>query len=434
MPSRNFWILVVTLAVSLACYQKAQGRYAKVVDTFVEAFDTVEREYVTEVDRKQVFDGALRGLTSSLDEHSVYVNPQQFRGLSEAIDQRFGGIGIEVHLDPSTNRLTVQSPIAGTPAFSAGILPGDVLLAIDGRPTEGLSLSDAVERLHGKVGDVVNLTIGRGEKLQPLTLALRRANIQVDSVVGDTRDAQNKWVFLLPGEDRIGYIRIKQFGRETAKELTAALDQLEQQSMQGLVLDLRDNPGGLFEEAIAVCDLFIDRGPIVSIRGRRETKTYEAAPDERRDNFPIAVLINGQSASAAEIVAACLQDHHRAAVIGTRSWGKGSVQNVFPLRGERSALKLTTGTYWRPSERNIHRMPGAQEADEWGVRPDAGREVPLSDEQLRALYTERLARAAVRTPASSPAPTTPPAADPQLDAALRYLHEQISGQPQVATG
>lgn len=434
MPARNFYILLVALVVSLACYQKAQGRYARVVDTFVEAFDTVEREYVTDVDRQQVFDGALRGLTSSLDEHSMYVNPQQFRGLSEAIDQHFGGIGIEVRVDPKTHRLTVQSPIVGTPAFAAGVQPGDVLLEVDGRSTDGMSISDAIELLHGKVGQPVRLTIGRGDPPQTMSLTLRRANIQVDSVVGDTRDAQNKWVYLLPGPDRIGYIRIKQFGRETAKELKAALDQLDQQSAQGLILDLRDNPGGLFEEAIAVCDLFIDKGTIVSIRGRRENKTYEASPDDRRDDFPIVVLINGQSASAAEIVAACLQDHHRAVVVGNRSWGKGSVQNVFPLAGERSAIKLTTGTYWRPSEKNIHRMPGAKDTEEWGVSPDAGRDVPLSDEQWRALYVERQLREAVRMSPAAAAFAAPPAADPQLDAALQYLREQLSNHPQIATG
>lgn len=456
MPKNNLLILVLVAVVSLLCHQRVQGnRYGRVL---VDAMEQVEQRYIEPVPPKTLFEGAMEGMIDRLgDPYSAYVAPKALEELNEEIESEFGGVGMEVTLDSETNQLTVTTPLVGTPAHEKGILPGDRILRIDGRSTQGLSLEDAVAMMRGKPGESVTLTILHEGAEQPVDIELVRDRIKVDTVLGDRRESDGRWNFLLEGAEGIGYVRINKFSKETPAELRAALEWLGNHRMRGLVLDLRDNPGGLLHAAVEVCDLFIDSGVIVTTRGRdaEVREYYEARSDGTFQGFPMAVLVNSLSASASEIVAACLQDHHRAVVVGQRTWGKGTVQEVIDLMDQSGALRLTTATYWRPSGRNIHRMvrgEGASEArddETWGVTPDEGYRVVVEGDALRQLRLYRQRRDIYRpdnggkpaatgpsrpAPGGTEAPAPPFAAakgplevDPQLAKAVAYLREAIQG-------
>jgi carboxyl-terminal processing protease len=380
MPRRNYLVIFCAVVVSLLCYRAADrnplGR------SFAEVADLVERRYVGQVDRDALWSGAVRGMLGELgDPYSIYIDPKRAAELEEALSQEFAGIGIQ--LDDRLSRLTVLSPIVGSPAYRAGVLAGDVIAKIDGQSTRGMKYADAAARIRGKPGEAVQLTLERPGQNQPIDLPpIKREVVNVDSVLGDTRDDRDKWNFLIQKNPNIAYVRIVTFGERTVEELKAALEKLRAEKVQGLVLDLRYNRGGLLPAARGVCNLLIPEGkPIVSTRGRdhQVLEKYAAEGGEKFLDFPIAVLVNEGSASASEIVAACLQDNGRAVVIGERSYGKGTVQNVIPLQGSLGVLKLTTADYWRPSEHNIQRHRDAKESDEWGVSPDKGMEVKMSE-------------------------------------------------------
>lgn len=438
MPRRNLYWLAVILVVSLVCFQRADAErrssMAGMLESFYRAMEYIDQDYVEKVDRQKLFEGAMRGLTGELDEYSTYFPPVAYRDLRESLDGQFGGIGIQVVLDEETKQLVVVSPLVGTPAYEAGILAGDRILKINGESTEGFSLRDAVQRLRGEDGTPVTLTVLHPTKTEPSDIEVRRKVIKVDSVVGDRRDASDQWVYEVEGFPGIGYVRISTFGEHTTDELRAALAWLEARDVQALVIDLRDNGGGLLHTAIDICDMFVDDGVIVSTRGRdAQTKqVYRAHASGTVPKFPVAVIVNRYSASASEILAACLQDHHRAVIVGERSWGKGSVQNVLELGPNADALKLTVATYWRPSNKNIHRLKSATEADDWGVRPDPGLEVTLSKEDVKAIIEHRRARDIVRRGADGqPLPpekdaALPTAVDPQLRVAVEYLERELA--------
>jgi carboxyl-terminal processing protease len=386
MPRRNGFLILVAIIVALLCYRAADPMARSVS----EVANLVERRYVDRVDRQTLWRAAVRGMIGELgDPYSEYIDPAEAAEFDKILNQEFGGIGIEVAPDPTTNRPQVISPIAGSPAYKAGILAGDIITKIDGQPTRGMKYADAAARIRGPIGDTVQLTIERTGQANPIDLPpIRREMINVDSVLGDTRNANGGWNFLLPGESKIGYVRITSFGQHTLGELKAALEQLKSQGMQGLILDLRDNPGGLLRPAaVGVCDLFLPEGKhIVSTRGRNGQiqQQYEAGGGTKFLDFPLVVLMNRYSASASEIVAACLQDDGRATVVGERSYGKGTVQNIIPLEGNQGELKLTTAEYLRPSGHNINRRPDAKDTDEWGVMPSPGGEVKTSKDQQLA--------------------------------------------------
>jgi carboxyl-terminal processing protease len=248
--------------------------------------------------------------------------------------------------------------------------------------------------MRGKPGDPVCITVLHQGEEKPVDIKIVRAVIQGKTIIGDTRNADGSWNYFLPGADRIGYLRISSFGEKTAEDLKQAVEWLVDHDMQGLILDLRDNPGGLFPVAKDVCDLFITSGAIVSTRGRdgRILETRLATGKGPFTKFPVVVLVNQYSASASEVVAACLQDHHRATIVGQRTYGKGTVQQVIELDDRRGALKLTTASYWRPSNKNIHRSRDAGENEDWGVRPDTGCEVQVDGDDLMRLRLWRLNR------------------------------------------
>ena len=314
------------------------------VNLFNEVFDNVRANYVEPVTNKKLVEGAIKGMLSSLDPHSSYMDAKEYREMMVQTRGEFGGLGMQVTLE--NGLVKIISPIDDTPASRAGLKPNDLILAIDDAPVTDMTLSDAVEKLRGTIGTQVKLTIRR-EGVDAFEVKLTRADIKVDPVKSH-----------MEGSD-VGYVRITNFSERTGNALEAAIKSLKSQAgdkLAGIVLDLRNNPGGLLDQAVTVSNDFLDDGEIVSIRGRRsqDNRRFEAQPN--RDlvrGVPIVVLINGGSASASEIVAGALQDHHRAVLLGTRSFGKGSVQTVLPVKESGGAIRLTTALYYTPSGRSI---------------------------------------------------------------------------------
>ncbi len=432
MPRRNFYLLLAVVGISLVCYQKSDGehrsRYGRMFSTYCRVMQEIEEHFIKEVDPREIFDAGLAGIADALDDpHTKYVPPADYRDFEQDLKQEFGGIGINVNWDETHKTLKIASPLPGTPAFDAGLRPGDLILEVDGISILGEPMDKAVVRIKGEPGTIVRLKILHEGQSEPQEYALTRADIKVPAVLGDRLDAEGNWQFLLEGEDGIAHVRLMKFGGKAVAELKAALDEISGQGLKGLVLDLRDNPGGLLDAAVQVCDLFVEEGIIVSIRDRKGRargpggEEFKAEAKGTYTGFPIAVLINGASASASEIVAACLQDRGRAVIVGERSFGKGSVQNVISLDNGRSALKLTVATYWRPNGKNIHRLPGAGEDEEWGVRPDEGYEVKLDTPARKKLAEQRRERDVLRPDGKTPALDLN--LDPQLKRAIEYLKQ-----------
>lgn len=400
---------------------------------FVDAVEQVEANYVRPVNRKELLQNALRGMLAELDPHSAYFTENDWKQFKKQIEGTFTGIGVSVEIDEDTHRLKVLAPLPGSPAYAAGILPGDTILDVDGNSTEGMNRDRAVEVLQGRPGTEVKLTVMHSEAEKPDSITVTRAIIELPSVVGDSRKADDSWDFMLDKDKKIGYVRITNFMQDTAEDLRKALTDLKSQDMKALILDLRDDPGGLLSSAVEVSDLFVDDGQIVTTKGRNQKdKVFEAEKEGTYSDFPMAVLVNQHSASASEIVAACLQDHKRAEIVGQRSYGKGSVQSILPLDNGDSILKLTVATYWRPSGKNIHRFKNAKESDEWGVSPDSGLEVKLPIDEYEHLAEQRRERDLIsRLNPTKPAPAdankkaVKPIADRQLDKALEEMKSKL---------
>ena len=314
----------------------------KQLNLFGEVFERVRAEYVDDVNDDSLVESAINGMLTSLDPHSNYLNTKNFNDMKVQTRGEFGGLGIEVSME--NGLVKVVSPIDDTPAARAGLKPGDLITHLDGDPVQGMTLPEAVEKMRGPISSEIKLTIRR-EGRDPFDVKLTRATIKIQSVRSH-----------LEG-DNLAYIRITTFNEQTDVGLNNAMKNLKQQAggkLLGVVLDLRNDPGGLLDQAVAVADAFLDKGEIVSTRGRRseDAQRYNARPGDIAAGLPIAVLINGGSASASEIVAGALQDHHRAILLGTRSFGKGSVQTIIPLPGH-GAMRLTTARYYTPSGRSI---------------------------------------------------------------------------------
>ena len=377
-----------------ATEQSASNEYKEYYELFsvlVDTIDQVERNYVEKIDRRELLEAAIQGVLSKLDPYSSYIGPDELSDFKRDVESKFGGIGIQITIDDG--QLKVLSPLVGTPAYRAGLRAGDRIVKIEGESTAGITIEEAVKKLKGDVGTRVHITIVHPGSDEQINVAIQREVIRVPTVLGDHRKPDDSWDFMLDEHNKIGYVRITAFSRDTADELRKALDELVGRGMKGLILDLRFNPGGLLSAAIAICDMFVDEGRIVSTEGRNsKPRVWDAHRAGTYADFPMAVLVNRYSASASEIVAACLQDHQRAVVVGERTWGKGSVQNVIELDGGKSVLKLTTAGYLRPSGKNIHRFPGATPEDEWGVRPNKGFEVKLTNAELAGLVLARRQR------------------------------------------
>lgn len=367
---------------------KSDDEYYELFKVLADTMDQVERNYVKDVSRRELMEAAIRGVLSKLDPYSNYVSPDDMSHFKLAVDNQYPGIGIQI--DVRRGLLTVLSPIIDSPAYRAGIHAGDIITEIDDKSTEGINVDDAVRRLKGEAGTSVKIAVLHPGNKQPERISVTRELIQIETVRGDRRGSDDRWDFMLDHDKKIGYIRITSFNRDTPRDLKKALDQLNSQELRGLVLDLRFNPGGLLTSAIEVADMFLTDGEIVSTSGRNSPKrTWSAHKLDTYSGFPMAVLVNHHSASASEIVSAALQDHKAAVVVGERTWGKGSVQNVIELEGGKSILKLTTANYVRPSGHNIDRAADAKESDEWGVKPTPGYEVKLDDAERFQLQLVR---------------------------------------------
>lgn len=392
------WLLLFVLAIALggAPLRAEEAKPPAETDfelyqIFADTLDQIERNYVKGVSRRELIEAAIEGVLDKLDPYSNYISPEEINRFRSNVEHQFGGIGIQIGIEHG--QLKVISPLLGTPAYRAGLESGDAILEIDGTTTEGIQIDEAVKRLKGDPDTKVTLTVRHAGSREKENVTITREMVHVDTVLGDTRKADDSWDFMIDHDKHIGYIRVTAFSRDTAADLKKALVELEDEGLKGLIVDLRFNPGGLLSSAIEVSDLFVSSGQIVSTKGRNTPeRVWEAKQEGTFEGFPMVVLVNHYSASASEILSACLQDHKRAVVVGERTWGKGSVQNVIELEGGKSALKLTTAGYHRPSGKNIHRYPDAGEGDEWGVMPDDGYEVKLNGSQTARLIEYRRQR------------------------------------------
>ena len=386
------------------------------LNLFGEVFERVRVDYVEEVSDAKLIESAINGMLTSLDPHSSFLNEKNFRDMQVQTKGEFGGLGIEVTME--SGLVMVVSPIDDTPAFRAGIKTGDLILQLDGEPVLGLTLAEAVDRMRGRVGTDIKLTIRR-ENQEPFDVTITRAIIRIQSVRSRI-------------EKDIGYVRITTFNEQANNGLKKAMKEFKEElggKLKGIVLDLRNNPGGLLDQAVAVADSFLKRGEVVSTRGRREDDDhrYNAHPGDLADGLPIVVLINGGSASASEIVAGALQDHNRAIIMGTRSFGKGSVQTIIPM-GSLGAVRLTTALYYTPSGVSIQAKgiePGIMVEQARVELIDGG--IRRREENLRGALENSNAKPA---DAKMGAPAEPPSEgaeessleDYQLARALDLLH------------
>lgn len=381
MPQRNLLLLFLAVVASYVCYVRSEHdpycRYATI------GLAAIQHSALEPATSKDLFAGAMEGMVGVLrkhgDPHSQFLSEAQAGPLRDEIHQQVGGIGVRLRFDGKPPVPLVAGPIRpDTPAGKAKILIGDQILKIDGTPTVGLNASDVIARLTGDLGTAVELTLQRRGNSNERVVMLERALIQVDSLFGDRRGKDGNWLFPLESDPRIAHLRVVTFGDRTAQEFAAIIPHLLEQGVRGIVLDLRDNAGGSLGSAVAICDMLLPAGKtIVETRGREQVlhERYATKVNGVYRELPLAIIINQNSASAAEIVAACLQDHSRAVVVGERSFGKGTVQQLVPIG--KGLLKLTWASFRRPSGAIVDRRQNAPSAT-WGVQPDKGFECELS--------------------------------------------------------
>jgi len=361
MMRKLTWAAMTAVALALspivATAQTNSSETYRQLNLFGDVFERVRADYVEAVTDEKLVESAINGMLGALDPHSSYLNPKNYKDMQVQTRGEFGGLGIEVTME--SGYVKVVSPIDDTPAYRAGLQPGDLITHLDKESVQGLTLSEAVEKMRGRVNSDIVLTVRRQGR-DPFDVTLTRAVIKIQSVRSRL-------------EGDVGYLRITSFSEQTVQNLDAAYKKLQRDAgegkLKGIVLDLRNNPGGLLDQAVKVSDMFLDKGEIVSTRSRRaeDAQRFNAKSGESAEKTPVVVLINGGSASASEIVAGALQDHRRGIVMGTRSFGKGSVQTIIPL-GQHGAIRLTTAHYYTPSGRSIQAK---------GIEPD------IEVEQLR---------------------------------------------------
>jgi carboxyl-terminal processing protease len=444
------WLLGVTIAAVLGisftysapthptAAQKEHQNVKLVVDVLAE----VKKKYVKELDQdkmRELVENMVNGGLEKLDPHSGFMSVDDYKQFRQGSRGKFGGVGIRLGVDPRSGQFLVESPLAGTPAYEAGVMAGDVILKVDGKPLESWNLRKVVETIQGDPGTDVTLTVMHEGAKKPTDIKMTRAEIKIESVMGDTRDKINlkEWNFWLDPDSKIAYVRVNAFTETTVDELTRVVDALQKAGMKGLIVDLRYNPGGLLRAAVDVSSLFLPDGKSVVTTKGRGGNVEEAFNARLKANikpgtyYPMAVLLNRYSASASEIVAAALQDHARAVIIGERSYGKGSVQNLIEMEDGQTALKITTASYWRPSGRNIHRFPDSKEEDDWGVKPDKGYEVKLTDEERVDYFKWRRDRDIIRRPGDNGKPAANGDKAPKdfrdkvLDKAIEYIQAEL---------
>ena len=381
-----------------------------------EAIERIRENYVDSLDdNDELMASALKGILNQLDPHSDFISAEKMKNFRVQLSGELVGIGVAISM--KEDRLVVTRPIVGSPASRAGLHAGDQILTIDGKAMGELpkekTLREAVRLLRGKAGTPVTVGILSPEAKEPKDVRIVRGKIKLESVAGDIRDKDGSWKHLVSKKPKIGYVRILSFRRGTAEEFGSLIAKLEDQGVQALVIDLRNNGGGLMQSTVAIADMILDEGVIVEVKGRKDAgKTLRATPQHLLHEVPIAILVNRMTASAAEILAGALRDHHRAVIVGERTFGKGSVQSLFPLRNG-SAIKLTTARFYLPSGISLQKPPNAGDDDDWGVTPSEGFAVKLSEEEARAYAAYRSTRWSA---ASSKPPSPKSAASPTCSA------------------
>ena len=439
MSKRNLiWILAVFLLMVLFWQMpdtvSRHRSFYKVFAPLVDIRATIHKNYVEEISDDELLEGAIQGMLQQLDPFSRYIPPEQQKDFDQQTTGVIHGIGILV--DQRKGQLIVISPLEDSPAFHAGILPGDVILTIAGKTTQSMSITDAIKMLKGEPKTSVDMEVrheftGKIEKL-----SVERGLVRIPSIKGYVRDEEGSWNYLIDKENRIGYIRLTNFLDSTHEELDAAITTLDPKTLGGLILDFRFNPGGLLKSAVRVANRFLTSGVIVSTKGRFHREiTYSAEGYPTYPPMPVVILVNQYTASAAEIVSGALKDHKRATVVGVRTFGKGSVQNVIELQEGYGYIKITTAYYYLPSGRNIHR---GRKAAEWGVDPDV--EITLTGDEMMAVERSRREADILYAPASTNASTKqattttttragtpkPLMIDRQLGEALKILRGKVA--------
>jgi carboxyl-terminal processing protease len=436
MSQRNALILLASLALCYACYLRAdQNPYARYV---AEGLRAIDQGSLEPVPGRELFGGAMDGMVQVLrrhgDAHSQFLPEEEADPLRTEIRQQFGGIGVRLSFEEEPRRLVIAAPPdPGSPAARAQLLPGDHILMIDDQPTSELTMLEVIRRMRGQPGTKLRLTVQHKHQSTPRTVELIREIIHIESILGDRRRANGTWEYRLEEDPRIAHVRIALFGDRTVAELNRTLEELTKGGVEAVVLDMRDNAGGALDAAVAVCKLFLPKDKlIVETRGRRGQllDRYETSRDGKYLHLPLAVLVNHNSASAAEIVAACLQDHGRAVVFGERTFGKGTVQQLTPLESGRSLLKLTWASFWRPNGSPIQRTDDSGESS-WGVAPEPQHELRLSPEDYATYRKYRTARdllVSSETTVESEAPDTGDFSDKQLRLVLEFLGNKLENR------
>ena len=354
MKKINTLIIIIffnILVCSNYLYSKNSNELYEKIDLFSEVLETIKNEYVDEVDQAEIMDSAINGVLQSLDPYSAYMSPRSFKGMQTDTRGKFGGLGIEIGMESGVIR--VISPIDDTPAADAGIKAGDYIVKINEEQVQGKSLTQAVELMRGPVGSEIKLTVRRKNEKKALEFKIKRAVIEVKSVVAK----------IIGERKKIGYLRLKSFNQNSDEQLFKSINNFEKKNkLNGYILDLRNNPGGLLNQAISITDFFLDDGEIVSTKGRKisETKRWFSKKGDGINGKPLIVIINNGSASASEIVSGALKDHKRATILGENTYGKGSVQSIIPLKNG-GGIRLTISKYYLPSGKSI---------SEVGVLPD----------------------------------------------------------------
>jgi C-terminal peptidase prc len=381
---------------------------------------------------------SLDAMLAKLDKHTGYIPPDVVERFRTDTSGKFRGIGVQIRRNEARDELQVVTPIFNSPAHKAGLKAGDIITTIVSEvdpktgktlakpeiiPTKGMTTEDAVKVIKGKPDTRVKLIIEREGSPKPLEFTLIRKDIEVESVLGYKRTEKDTWNYVIDPENKICYVRLTQFSEDTFPELEKVMKKLSKEGVKGFILDLRFNPGGLLDISIKISDLFIDDGLIVTIKKKDGSETsYVGRSDGSYTTFPMVCLINSGSASASEIVSACLQDHGRAIIMGSRSFGKGSVQTIHPFENKTSIIKLTTATFWRPNGRNLNKSSTkGRDEDEWGVTPDKGYDLKLSKKEENDLFEHQRDSEIIR---GGPAPSSE-FRDRQLEMALEYLRGQI---------
>ena len=426
--------VVAIMFLRLPQMAATQDAITHIYSPLIEVDALAKQKYVDQIDSERLVHGAIRGLLRELDPYSGYITPAQLPTFERRNQGEYIGIGIEIGF--RNGRLVVITPIEGSPAAQAGIASEDMILFIGEHNTKGLSVFDVEALLIGSADTTVQLRVQRKNEPKPRVFSITRGPVNLKTVRGFSRHPDGTWNYWINPDQTIAYIRVANFLDNTLRDFEQALMQLGESEPTGLIIDLRFNPGGIMQQAIALVDRFVERGLILSTVSRRSAiRKYFATRSHTMSKVRLAVLINSGSASSSEIVSGALQDHGRATIVGERSFGKGSVQHLIYLKGSGGAVKLTTAHYQLPSGRILHRTPQNASSDDWGIRPDEPIELSPSEESDLLKSWHRLDQAYARTESHpsngsdgatlrSPRHERRPTLDPQLQAALAVLRNQ----------